>query len=88
MSSGHDRVGRFVVIMGRPRNSSRFACSSCGMQGQPVVRYLEKLKVDEKVECAPSFIGRGRRTFGVSCGCYARLHRQLVHIEEWSRRRG
>lgn len=66
-----DKFGAMVVERGR--------CGVCDRRGNRV-RYTRKLQVPEYVRSSPSFIGRDTRRFGIECGCYGNLHRQVAHI--------
>jgi hypothetical protein len=69
---GKDSLGPFNVQDGR-------LCPSCGHAGL-VITYKRKPKLSDYVRSAPALILRGRRTIGLTCGCYAKLHRQITHI--------
>ena len=76
-SVGVDRFGPFWVGSGK-----------CGYCDKPevVVRYMHKPRIPEYPRSSPSLILLGRsirwtRQVGVTCGCYAKAHRQVAHIE-------
>lgn len=85
-SSGHDDLGSFEVsIPGR--------CDSCGIEVDVGLKYstisLTRGLADRKIKLdTPSLIYKKGKTIGVSCGCYARFHRQVAHIERRPKRNG
>lgn len=82
-AQGADSLGRFQVnIPG--------SCP-CGGNTEVSVKYnstavraaLKKQNIDPNL---PSLILKRPWEIGVTCGCYARFHRQLAHINEAVRR--
>ena len=73
---GRDDVGRFVLVAGE--------CHNCREDGV-CVKYAPKsfsvanwnLKDEEY-----TILGSTQNKLGVTCGCYAKFHRQITHIFE------
>jgi len=74
IARGVDSLGTFNVM-------DNEICPNCKHAGQIVV-YRTKPKMSDYVRDAPSLVMKkpGRR-IGFTCGCYAKLHRQIVHID-------
>lgn len=75
---GEDKFGRFKIEPGE-----------CGVCGKFSIRvsYKDTPKVTGYVRKARSFLLKHKkrgliRKVGINCGCYAKVHRQIVHIEE------
>ncbi len=76
---GSDKLGKFTL-------RQAVCCGVCGKKVMTCVHYEQKPKVTEYVAKARSLLIRNKRTnkfirtIGINCGCYAKVHRQLVHI--------
>lgn len=78
--TGQDALGKFQVIVDD--------CPVCGFKDGYCVRWKDTPKVDDYVKNARSFLLRVKnyastrlhRQVGINCGCYAKVHRQMVHI--------
>lgn len=79
--NGHDSLGEFKILMGAPY------CRVCERRSMVCIRYLASPKVNAYVAKAKSLLihnkktGNFIRTIGINCGCYAKVHRQIAHIE-------
>jgi hypothetical protein len=78
---GHDKIGKFIMNDNRMPNK----CGIC-REDAICLRYTSSgLHISSYIREAPSFLMRNRnkwiRTIGITCGCYAKVHRQMVHIE-------
>lgn len=80
---GEDSLGPFFLC----RDTS---CPVCGKNCIHTIEYKRTPKVSTYVKQAPSFllkIGSSKggiklhRKVGINCGCYAKVHRQICHIE-------
>jgi hypothetical protein len=71
---GRDTLGEFNVC-------DEAECPNCKHVGL-LIWYKTKPKLSDYVRNAPSLILKGRRQIGLTCGCYAKLHRQITHIKE------
>jgi len=81
---GGTASGVSAIAVGRdalgPFNVEEAQCSRCSHQGL-VIHYKVKPKLDPYVRDARSLVMRKpSRQIGLTCGCYAKLHRQIVHI--------
>lgn len=64
------------------------ACDHCGVHDQPTCE-IRKIKLPEGIKPGPTLIGyqkygvsvRGPKWLGLNCGCYAKFHRQIAHIQ-------
>lgn len=62
-------------------------CGVCGKRNTISVTYKDRPMVSAYVAKAPSLLIRNKktknfiRTIGINCGCYAKIHRQIAHIE-------
>lgn len=80
---GHDSLGEFIVLGITFRRKS---CGICGKTGTSI-RYEDTPKVSTYAAKARSLLIRNKRTknfirtIGITCGCYAKVHRQIAHIE-------
>jgi hypothetical protein len=77
---GEDKFGKFKIVPGECKVCDEFAIC---------VHYKETPRVSDYVKQARSFVlrikNRGgkpqlHRRVGISCGCYAKAHRQVAHI--------
>lgn len=68
---GKDDFGRFVVGAGN--------CIHCGTTGI-CVKYGPK-RFDAGVDVEYTILKDTKNKIGITCGCYAKLHRQVTHIE-------
>jgi hypothetical protein len=62
-------------------------CINCGEEDQLVVKYRKDPELPEGIEVHDTRIiakpdKDGKFGVGVTCGCYARFHRQIAHIED------
>jgi hypothetical protein len=75
-------VGRGKDTLGSFNVSDNVVCRTCGHVGL-VISYREKPNLEDYVRNAPNLILRKhQRRIGLTCGCYAKLHRQIVHIRK------
>ena len=82
-----DSYGKGDVVLGN--------CVSCGEKDQLVVIYRGDLNLPEGIKQDDSKLiikaldeWKGRYGVGFTCGCYAKFHRQVAHIEDRMKRRG
>lgn len=68
---GKDEFGRFVVGAGN--------CVHCGSIGISV-KYAP-LRFDAGVDTEYTILKDTKNKIGITCGCYAKLHRQVTHIK-------
>jgi hypothetical protein len=79
IANGSDSIGNFEVqIPGLcPNCNDRVEVSIQYRSGPAVDRALKALGIDPKT---PSLILDVSKDIGVTCGCYAKFHRQIAHI--------
>lgn len=76
---GKDDFGRFVVGAGN--------CVHCGSVGISV-KYAPKRFDALGVDTAYTILKDPKNKIGITCGCYAKLHRQVAHITTKRKRNG
>lgn len=82
-SKGRDAFGRFDLV--------EKDCPCCSKASQLVVWYHNTPDIPQYALNSPSLLIRLSSTriawrVGITCGCYAKLHRQVAHImrdREW-----
>jgi hypothetical protein len=77
-SYGRDDFGPFKIKEGE--------CPKCQHEGL-VVQYTAAPRLSDYVKKARALILNGKRIIGLTCGCYAKYHRQVAHIESGRRKR-
>jgi hypothetical protein len=81
---GQDLIGRISVTVGQ--------CGYCLHEGLRV-RYSGKVTLPKDIEPStklilyrPDYISTPQKNrkqqLGITCGCYAKFHRQIAHIED------
>lgn len=74
LHKGSDDFGTFRLREGK-------VCQACGQRGVAVIYRPKYLELEKEVLEAPSLILKDSgKPIGVTCGCYAKLHRQVAHI--------
>lgn len=62
-------------------------CPLCEQPAHAVLRYYQ-LHLPQDIPVERTILKRTRNPIGVDCGCYAKFHRQVVHITESGLRKG
>jgi hypothetical protein len=82
--TGEDKFGKFTLDL---RIAEAF-CDCCGHSTSVRVRYdvqtirlPDGIKTSDTILHTPSHMG-----IGIVCGCYAKFHRQVTHIQERMKR--
>lgn len=77
--TGEDKFGKFTLSM-----AHGMSCDCCGASTSVRVRYDQQtIRLPDGIEATdtilrtPSHMG-----IGIVCGCYAKFHRQVTHIQE------
>lgn len=81
IASGHDDYGNFRIYI-------KDTCSKCG-QLKVTMKYTQPVKLlilPDYVKEANGLIYKNA-PLGITCGCYAKFQRQVVHITEGRKRR-
>lgn len=79
---GRDSLGDFELFI-----PIRTSCGICNRKGL-CVRYQDKPSLGRYAAEAPGLLLRNKktsnfiRTIGINCGCYAKVHRQIAHIQK------
>lgn len=58
-------------------------CCHCGAENQLSVKYSTSASItvaQEKIDLGRTVLKKLTNSIGVTCGCYAKLHRQVTHI--------
>ena len=92
IAAGHDSVGKFKVRNNKALEPSSYRCPSCRKEPGLIVHWDAKIHLPKRILEAPSFILHSKshtmvRVVGLTCGCYAKVHRQIAHINGNGRRR-
>lgn len=72
---GRDDFGRFQAF---PHPTQ---CEICHGQEHMILQYLE-LKLPKGIDIPRTIIKDTNCLIGITCGCYAKFHRQVAHIED------
>lgn len=80
--SGTDKFGNFKTMT---KNEGAFTCV-CGEEPDVVLMYFGPIDLGD-VKAKDTILksdieGHEPRLLGITCGCYAKLHRQVTHIQE------
>lgn len=74
---GQDKFGKFTVTY------KMHLCDCCSRTVLMTVHYRETPKLPEGIDVAATVLHNPLRMWmGVDCGCYAKFHRQVAHIQE------
>lgn len=82
LRKGEDKLGTFRIIT----LPDKPICGVCRRR-VAVVQYRSAPKVSDYAAAAKGLLIRNKktskyiRTIGINCGCYAKVHRQIAHIE-------
>jgi hypothetical protein len=84
-----DGIGRAYFFIDDPQDLAEMFCHRCKVPVYVAVRYQRKMWQDLEAVGIPmnhaSLIYKAMdRAYplGVTCGCYAKFHRQIVHIKK------
>lgn len=84
--SGRDDFGPFLMALDGINAAKGLTCAACHSEVNFAVRYkpgsgfhLPKYKGRELTP-AETILKKRTNVLGVTCGCYAKLHRQVCHI--------
>jgi hypothetical protein len=81
----NDSLGRWKIWDTRETNK-RDICNWCGERVPLIVKPHTALQLPEGIDISATILSRGNR-LGLTCGCYAKLHRQVAHIQDALKRR-
>lgn len=76
---GRDSFGTWRMVVGRDETTTA-ECPYCGAPCQALIAYTSGPKFPSEIKVASTVLKRARGVLGVSCGCYAKLVRQICHI--------
>lgn len=79
-----DTLGRWVIHF-HPLGQ-RDICVTCGVSTQALMTPHTHLVLPEGIETKSTILIRGY-PLGLTCGCYAKLHRQIAHIQDNMKRK-
>lgn len=71
---GKDSFGQFGTCTAR--------CSVCEEPNHIVLQYIGDLKLPPGIAVEATILEEKDRGIGITCGCYAKFHRQVAHIED------
>jgi hypothetical protein len=79
-----DSLGRWVLVESKEGRGE--VCNICGTYVSFLLRPHTRIVLPESIDPRRTLLARGT-TVGLTCGCYAKLHRQIAHIQDAMRRR-
>ena len=78
---GEDKFGKFTIT------HKLHVCDCCGRTVIITIHYREKPRLPGDLDPTATVLHNPLRMWcGVDCGCYAKFHRQVTHIQEGMRR--
>lgn len=84
ISTGKDKFGAFAIE--RNHEQEQELCISCDEPMPIKLEYLDLMGFPEGIDVKATILKDEHAAIGITCGCYAKLHRQVAHIEDAQKR--
>lgn len=80
-ANGKDKFGPFIL------DTHILPCDVCGTVAVRLGYNGAKYKLPDGIDAKATILPNPQRMWiGITCGCYAKLHRQVAHIEDAQKR--
>jgi hypothetical protein len=78
---GGDSFGKWHLAISSAATPTT-ACPICGNPIEALLAYTSGPKFPMEIKVAHTILKKSRNPIGVTCGCYAKLIRQVTHIAD------
>lgn len=86
--NAEDAFGHFGIVSLPKTHNDIYECSNCGEYMSHYMLYAHRtLKLPDNIDITKTILKRSTNILGINCGCYARFHRQVAHIQDQMRAR-